>query len=306
MEDNPTEKEVNMKKKPQLSLARVFSALLLCLLCLIPTAHADMGPKPELYVTVVNGPEGTLYIDLLAEGTPRDMPLYDQSGLDQTVMERLHSLEGHGWVLVVSTGRSVPVFGDVYPSGSQNGDPVYHFSYSGLPGEFKLAAATAEEAKTTDLFTRDRFVSHLIYDWPANTLTYATPSPLFWAAQLLSTLIPTLIIEGLLLLAFGYRTKRSWAVFLIVNAATQIGLHMFCAASDATMSTIAESWFYYAVFLLPELVIWVVEAIAYALLLREREYSRWRAVGYAFAANIASYLAGYIPLLVVSPLLRSL
>ena len=295
-----------MKKKPRISLARVFPVLLLCLLCLIPTAYADMGPKPELTITVVNAPEGTLYLDLLAEGRPNDTPYSDQSDLDQTILERLHSLEVSGWVLAVSTGRSVPVFGNVFPSGYTDGNPVYHFSYTGLPGEFKLAAATAEETRLSELFVRDRFISHLVYDWPANTLTYATPTPLFWAAQLLSTLIPTLIIEGLLLLAFGYRTKHSWAVFLIVNAVTQIGLHIFCAASNATMSTIAESWFYYAVFLLPELVIWIVEAVAYALLLREREYSRWRAVGYAFSANIASYLAGYIPLLMVSPLLRSL
>ena len=135
MEDKPTKKEVNMKKKPRISLARAFSVLLLCLLCLVPAAHADMGPKPELTVTVVNAPEGTLYIDLLAEGTPpRDRPPYDQPGLDQTIMERLHSLERDGWVLAVSTGRSVPVFGDVYPSGYTLGKPTYHFSYTGLPG----------------------------------------------------------------------------------------------------------------------------------------------------------------------------
>ena len=81
MEDKPTEKEVNMKKKST-SLARTFPVLLLCLLCLIPTAYADIGPKPELTVTVINAPEGTLYLDLLAEGMPpRDRPPYDQTGI---------------------------------------------------------------------------------------------------------------------------------------------------------------------------------------------------------------------------------
>ena len=38
------------------SLARVFPVLLLCLLCLVPTAYADIGPKPEVTITVVNAP----------------------------------------------------------------------------------------------------------------------------------------------------------------------------------------------------------------------------------------------------------
>lgn len=283
-----------MKKKPRISLARVFPALLLCLLCLIPTAYADMGPKPELTVTVVNAPEGTLYIDLLAEGTPRDIPLSEQSGLDQAVMERLHSLEGDGWVLVVSTGRSVPVFGYVYPSGYTNGNPTYHFSYTGLPGEFKLAAATADEAKTTQLFVRERFYTSVVYDWAANTLTYKTPTPLLWAAHFASTLIPTLIIEGLVLWLFGFRAKRSWAVFLCVNVATQIALHLVCAALDISVMDMAFFWLFYLFLLVPELVIWGVEAAAYGLLLSE--HSRGRRVGYAFAANILSYAVSYLPL----------
>lgn len=282
-------------KKKSISPARTFPVLLLCLLCLIPTAHADMGPKPELTVTVVNAPEGTMYIDLLAEGTPpSDRPPYYQPGLDQTVMEQLHSLEGNGWVLAVSTGRSIPVFGDVYPSGSTNGNPVYHFSYTGLPGEFKLAAATAEEVKTTELFVRERFYTNAVYDWSANTLTYITPTPLLWAAHLASTLIPTLIIEGLVLYLFGFRAKRSWLAFLGVNVATQIALHLVCAALNVSVMNMAYFWMFYLFLLVPELVIWGVEAAAYAALLPE--HSRGRRVGYAFAANILSYAVSYLPL----------
>lgn len=296
------EKEVSMKKKSA-SLARVFPALLLCLLCLIPTAHADIGPKPELTVTVVNAPEETVYIDLLAEGTPRDVSLSDQSGLDQAVMERLHSLEEDGWVLVVSTGRSIPVFGNVCPSGYTNGNPTYHFSYTGLPGEFKLAAATADEAKTTQLFIRERFYTSVVYDWAANTLTYATPTPLLWAAHLASTLIPTLIIEGLMLWLFGFRAKRSWLVFLCANTVTQTALHLVCDAIGMPVMQAAFFWMFYLFLLVPELVIWGVEAAAYGLLLRE--HSRGRRVGYAFAANILSYAASYFPLhLLYEPLSR--
>ena len=211
-------------KKKSTSLARAFPVLLLCLLCLIPTAHADMGPKPELTVTVVNAPEGTLYIDLLANrersgsapyiGADGSTTTAGRLPYDPVILEKLRSLEENGWVLAYSTGLAVPVFGDIRSSGSQNGNPVYHFSYSGLPGEFRLAAATADEVKATELFVRERFYTSVVYDWAANTLTYKTPTPLLRAAHLASTLIPTLMIEGLVLWLFGLRAKRSWVVFL--------------------------------------------------------------------------------------------
>lgn len=294
-----------MKKKPRLSLARTFPALLLCLLCLVPAARADVGPKEALTITVVNAPEGeTVYIDLLAQGKPAgERPWYSgNNDHDEAIVARLLSLEGNGWVLAVSTGvyGSAPIFGDVTPQGGG----TYSFSYFGLPRTFRLAAATAEDAKAMDEpFTRTRFYTNVVYDWAANTLTYATPAPLLWAAHFASTLIPTLIIEGLVLWLFGFRAKRSWLVFLCVNVVTQIALHLFCAALNTSVMNMAFFWMFYLFLLIPELVIWGVEAAAYAALLPE--YSRGRRVGYAFAANILSYVVSYLPLhLLYEPLSR--
>ena len=296
MEDKPTEKEVNMKKKPRISLARAFPVLLLCLLCLIPTAYADMGPKEALCITVVNAPEGeTVYIDLLTQGKPaEDRPWYfENDGHNEAIVTQLRSLEGNGWVLAVSTGvyGGAPIFGDVTPKE----DGTYSFSYFGLPRTFRLAAATAGEARAmNEPFTRTRFYTNVVYDWAANTLTYTISSPLLFGAQLASTLIPTLIIEGLVLWLFGFRTKRSWLVFLCVNVVTQIALHLVCDAIGIPVMQAAYFWLFYLFLLVPELVIWGVEAAAYGLLLSE--HSRGRRVGYAFAANILSYAVSYLPL----------
>ena len=298
------EKEVNMKTKPRISLARAIPVLL-CLLCLISTVHADVGPKEALYVTVVNAPEGvTVYIDLLAQGKPAgERPWYSEDNdHDEAIMARLCSLEGDGWVLAVSTGvyGSAPIFGDVKPQK----DGTYSFSYFGLPRTFRLAAATAGEARAmSEPFTRTRFYTNIVYDWAANTLTYATPTPLLRAAHLAATLIPTLVIEGLALWLFGFRSKRSWLVFLCVNAVTQIALHLVCSAIGMPVTQAAYFWMFYLFLLIPELVIWGVEAAAYGLLLSE--HSRGRRVGYAFAANILSYAASYLPLhLLYEPLSR--
>ena len=283
-----------------LSLARVFPVLLLCLLCLITTAWADIGPKPEVTITVVNAPEGVLYLDLLAQGEPKDQPYPNSNGeCDPALLDRLRSLEGEGWVLAYTTGVSgPPVFGSVLP----REDGTWHFSYVGLPETFRVAAATADRAQAAEApYTRD-FTANIVYDWASNTVRDATPSPLRFLARLAATLVPTLAVEGAVFWLFGFREKRSWRVFMAVKAATQTGLHL------AVGSMLAEAGWHFLNYsltiLIPELVIWTAEALAYAVLLRER--TRARRVGYAFAANIASFVLGYFPLHLLYGFLRGL
>ena len=282
------------------SLARVFPVLLLCLLCLVPTAYADIGPKPEVTITVVNAPEGVLYLDLLAQGEPTDQPYSNSNGeCDPALLDNLRSLEGDGWVLAYTTGtKGPPVFGDVRP----REDGTWRFSYVGLPESFRVAAATADEAKAAEVsYTRD-FVDNIVYDWQANTVREATPPPLRFLVRLAATLIPTLLSEGALFWLFGFRDRRGWLVFLAVNTATQVGLHL------AVGSILPQAGWHFLNYtltiLIPELIVWVAEAAAYAFLLRE--HSRGRRVGYAFAANFASFVLGYFPLHLLYDLLRSL
>ena len=283
------------------SLACVFPVLLLCLLCLVPTAYADIGPKPEVTITVVNAPEGVLYLDLLAQGEPMDQPYSNSNGeCDPALLDNLRSLEGDGWVLAYTTGvaRNAPVFGDVRP----REDGTWRFSYVGLPETFRVAAATADEAKAAEVsYTRD-FVDNIVYDWQANTVREATPPPLRFLIRLAATLIPTLLIEGALFWLFGFRERRGWLVFLAVNTATQVGLHL------AVGSILPQAGWHFLNYtltiLIPELIVWMAEAAAYAFLLRE--HSRGRRGGYAFAANFASFVLGYFPLHLLYDLLRSL
>lgn len=288
--------------KKSLSLARVFPVLLLCLLCLIPTAYADIGPKPEVTITVVNAPEGEVYLDLLAEGTPTDNPYSKPTYPDpdqapspgQTsgpaILENLRSLEGDGWVLAYTTGVSgrPPVFGDVRP----REDGTWRYSYVGLPETFRVAVATADAAQAAEApYTRE-FFSNIVYDWETNTVREATPSPLRFLIRLAATLVPTLMIEGILLWCFGFREKRSWLVFLAANAVTQLALHLFL--STPIVLAARHPTYYAVVFVPSELVICLVESVTYAWLLKEHD--RYQRVGYAVLANIVSAVLGYFPL----------
>ena len=102
-------------------------------------------------------------------------------------------------------------------------------------------------------------------------------------------LLPTLLIEGVLLLAFGYRSRRSLLVFLLVNLVTQGGFALYLAVTVLNHGVSGWSLLFY----LPiELIIMVVELLAYRRLLTEK--SRGRAVGYAVAANVCSAVVGLL------------
>ena len=269
---------------------RLFAALtcvLLCLAVLPGTASADTGPKPIVTITVVNAPAGEYYLDLLITD-PSGSPNIDPADYDPELIAGLKSWEDGGWYPALVTGTRAPLFGELTPEA----DGIHRFGYHGLPDTFRIAVSGPGGAQATDEpFTRTVFYTHLTYDWQTNTITSATSPVGFYGLQFLSTLVPTLIIEGILLWLFGFRAKRDWLVFLIVNLVTQAGLHLWIAAD---LVSIGDSALQYMVLLVAEVPILAVELAAYVFLLQE--HSRLRRAAYAACANIASYALGYFPL----------
>ena len=239
---------------------RLFAALacvLLCLAVLPGTASADSGPKPAVTITVVNAPADTYYLDLLITD-PDDYPNIDPADYDPTLIAGLKSWEDEGWYPALVEGTGAPLFGELLPGE----DGAHRFTYHGLPRTFRIAVSGPGGAQATDEpFTRTVFYTHLTYDWETNTVTAATSPAGFYGLQFLSTLVPTLIVEGILLWLFGFRAKRDWLVFLIVNLATQAGLHLWIGSGAMAAGS---------------------HPLYYLVL--------------AACANIASYALGYLPL----------
>ena len=269
---------------------RLFAALacvLLCLAVLPGTASADTGPKPAVTITVVNAPAGEYYLDLLITG-PGDYENIDPADYDPALIAGLKSWEGEGWYPALVTGTRAPLFGEL----TAEADGIHRFSYHGLPRTFRIAVSGPGGAQATaEPFTRTVFYTHLTYDWETNTITSATSPAGYYAFQFLSTLVPTLIIEGILLWLFGFRAKRDWLVFLIVNLVTQAGLHLWVAEN---LVVNGSSAFQYLVLIVAEVPILFLELAVYVFLLKE--HSRLRRAAYAACANVASYALGYFPL----------
>ena len=269
------------------------AALAACLLTL--TALADTGPKPMLTVKVANAPEELYYLDLLEPDT-EGAHIYDNSrrededqSLDPALTEALLAAVPEGWhACTLDHTNGAPIWGDLL--GEAAGDLRLHtFRYLGVPDTYRILIA-AEDGSTwvSGVLERTVLQSSVTVDYAAKTVT-VPPVWTAYAVQLLTTLLTTLVIEGLLLVLFDFwKQKRNRLVFLLVNLVTQSGLALWTARTFLLHGLGGWS----ALSLLPaELVIFPVEMIACALLLRGQPRSR--AAAYGFVANLFSAVLGF-------------
>ncbi len=97
----------------------------------------------------------------------------------------------------------------------------------------------------------------------------------------------TLMIEGVVFFAFGYRKKKSWVIFAVLNIITQGFLNAVLSQSGPPID---GYWLIAYEFL--EFFIFLTEMIAVPLIINER--SKLKGVAYAFVANAASLIVGGI------------
>lgn len=123
---------------------------------------------------------------------------------------------------------------------------------------------------------------YAVLDYKTMELSVGQPA---WRAPLLIFLRVsfTLIIEGVIFLLFGFRTKRDAAVFLTINILTQAALNVIILTETNTAFLMVE-----LIFL--EIIIFIIEAVAYCLIFTER--SKAERVVFSFIANLASLFIG--------------
>lgn len=264
--------------------------LLLCLvaLCLTDTASANSAPPDyRVAVKVINGPEELYYLDLLEQSDGK-AEIFRREGIDQELLKAMKEASPDGWrPCMMSTSQWEDHFsGDLE---GENGFHIFHGWHT--PKVFRILIVTKSgESWVSEPMERQVLNSSVTVDWEARTAKLS-PKWIAMGIQLLSTLLPTLGIEGLVLLAFGLASRRNWLVFLTVNLATQGTLSFYLS------SALVQGGFhmlpYFLVFLFPvELLIAAVEANIYKHWLRG--CSRRRAFWYGFAANGSSYVLGWV------------
>lgn len=282
--------------------ASVFCVLALVAVLLPVSARADMGPKPSMTIHVENPPSETYYLDLLVPDEPsyemfdnQDWNDLSEAQLDAEIIANLRTAArdagGEGtWHLAMLDGTLMPMYGEI-----QSADNTFQYDYHGVPVEFRIVLATKDGARLSSVQKRCRLWQEFTYDYAANTVL-TNNSWRDYAKQFLSSLLPTLLIEGLLLIPFGFWDKRNRRVFLGVNIATQLALTAvtaWCMAQGMTL-------YRYFIFGPLELVIWVVEAVIYRKMLKSERPSA-HPVCYALCANALSMAATFFSIRWVFP-----
>lgn len=162
-------------------------------------------------------------------------------------------------------------------------DPLFRFYESGtFPNAIVIRAEGRETLLELPAENISGYDNYAVLDYKTMELSAGQP---WWRAPLLIFLRVsiTLIIEGIVFLLFGFRAKRDIAVFLLVNILTQAALNIIILTETNTAFLMVE-----LIFL--EILIFIIESIAYCFLFTER--SKGERVIFSFIANLASLFIG--------------
>ena len=102
---------------------------------------------------------------------------------------------------------------------------------------------------------------------------------------ILLRLLLTLLIEAVIFYLFGYRSKKSWLVFLAVNVVTQGILNIWLGVAFIPLNN-------YMIFalILGEILVLFIELIVFLIFIKERH--RLLTAAFVILANLASLLLG--------------
>ena len=135
---------------------------------------------------------------------------------------------------------------------------------------------------------RETLQSSITYDYETGKITLPEKTTGSILNQFLTTLILTLVIEGVVLVLFGFSFKKNWKVFLVANLITHAVLTFaVIAALNARGSELA-----FFIQFPVEIGIIIAETLIYIRWLTGR--STGRRCAYGIVANLASWGIGFL------------
>ena len=255
--------------------------LFLALLLTVLPAQADTGPKRSISIRFEDLPAGTVYAAILPEAQyAYDYPDYmNHLTVPREIADKFYGRAFGGYVF---TG----LMRDVTES------KLIECTYL-APNRFRLLLYAAETDKTylSDPCEQYAFRSGFKAGLDGDTFTITrTTTVLMQILGFLARLAVTILLEILIALLFGIRKKEQLKWIVIINCATQLILNLIMLRLFSSVFM-----FYIMVFSLFELAIFVTEAAAYRRLMTgENDPGKGKIWAYSFAANLASFLFGYV------------
>lgn len=175
-------------------------------------------------------------------------------------------------------------------SAQKSWEVYFRLFYYVEPGMLNNASIRVESSEKTFVCPlpegiSGRYNNLLTLNFDTETLSYGQR---WWRQPMLTAIrvVLTLLVEGLIFFAFGFRRKRSWAVFFIANLLSQGWLNSIINSNAFT------NGYWLLGLYLAEFVIFIAEAIAFPLATKEKK--KWLSLLYALVANAASLLVGML------------
>lgn len=296
-------------------MKKVFALFLLSICVFISTgitASADCGPKASATVYVSGVENGRDYfIALLSDGRSFTEYPEDMSGLEDEVLKAIYRFS-------LSDEYSLyngPVSAAYYP---MTGRDSHVWGYM-LPEKFKVVLYFPDDGSFILSEKQERYAFNSYYT--ANVENGAISVAQGGGAKgvsielggLLTRILITVFLEIGVGILFGYKARREIILILIVNIITQIGLNILIAIGGAALGGLGATIAY----ILAETAVFTIEAIVYGIRLPALTGSRinvdadgtvkegvrydkepvrittsGKAVGYAFTANLVSFVVG--------------
>ncbi len=288
----------------------IISLLLVTFTCLPPSetvAKADIGPKPKVVITFENMSDELCYVTLLSEdqgGGPHNVytPGYEheyEDPVEQQVYNAFINYEDKDGFYYLQFHR---------PCGENK-----EFTWGYYPPEvFKILIyypASNTFIAGTEIIERYAFSSYYTVDMqnvtvtdfrgedaPKQEVSLQVGKSYDFTQEVRNLgvrILLTIAVELLVALLFRYRSCAVWGAIIVTNVITQIILNLTINVVNYFNGPLsAVIWF-----VLMEIVVFVIEAIAYSIVLKRKSDKRHpsrSAVLYSFLANASSLALGYV------------
>ena len=273
---------------------RIVTALLcvMLLVCLLPvTAHADTGPKPSVEITIENM-DGRVCYGTLLSSTESTGPASVWDGSEESIQDY-----GDNHSVWQAFAEYKDADGFFFLQQYWRCDEIKGFTWGYHPPQtFKILLYYPETGEFVSSGVLERYAFDSYYTANLADGAMTVRRSFNYTAQivgLVGRMVITILIELGVALLFSFREKKLLGLITVVNVVTQLALN---AALNAIYN--AEGPWAALIFYIPlELLVIIVEAVVYGITFRravERKISVGKIVLYALAANVASFVIGWV------------
>lgn len=278
-------------------MKRKIFALLLCFVLVMAmpiTAHADMGPKPSVRIEFT-GIEGETYYGTLLSKRKSTGPASAWDGNPEYAYRQPEDADYDIWLKFVEyEDTDGYYFLQWFWECSENNQ--LNWTYY-PPTSFKILLYFPETDTfyVSPVYERYAFDSYFTVDlseYDTDPILASKSYDYTWELiSLAARIVLTIALELGIALLFGYREKKVLGLLAVVNIVTQVTLNVALNIINYNSGSMSFTFSY----VLFELLVFAIEAVVYAVLLKKfssKEQKKGRAVGYAFIANTASFALG--------------